>query len=321
MPPDARACRHKLVLITSNQTLARRTAAALLELIEPPADAVSVFEEGALPRWRLDAYFTTEPDPEAIARAVAGVTASVAPTFVLELVPDENWVQLSQEALPPVVAGRFTVLGSHDRQRVPRGPGRIVIDAGEAFGTAHHATTLGCLLALDRLTRRRRFSRVLDLGCGSGVLAIAAQRALPRACVVASDVDSVAVAVARANVRINAALAVRVILSDGVPRRALARDNRYDLMIANILARPLIALAPAITQSLEPGGVLILSGLLSTHVRQVLAAYLPRGFMLVRHERIVGWSTLELMRGGLVRDFEGERKGEWHLPAPLPPSK
>ena len=301
-PATPAGCRHKLVLLTSDRDLAYSTAMALAEIIEPPADAVAVFEQsGADPlaspqAWRVDGYYLEQPDPAAIGAAIASVTGAPPPQLTLEEVPDENWVSLSQAALPPVSAGRFTILGSHDRDKVPRGPNAIVIDAGEAFGTAHHATTLGCLMAIDRLTQRRRFRRVLDLGCGTGVLAIAAQRAMPQARVTASDIDPVSVAVARANARINATPGIRTLTWNGVPR-AKARGG-WDLLIANILARPLVALAGPISRSLAPGGALVLSGLLVPQAREVLGAYLPRGLSLVRHERIAGWSTLTLAKRG-----------------------
>ena len=300
---DPGACRHKLVLTTSDRDEAYRTATALGELIEPSADAVAVFETpgddtGAPPMgWRVDAYFAREPDAQAVADEIAALLGRPPARLVLETVPDENWVSLSQAALPPVVAGRFTVHGSHDRSKVARGPCSILVDAGEAFGTAHHATTYGCLLAIDRLTRRRQFTRVLDLGCGTAVLAIAAQRAMPRARILASDIDPVAVEVGMANARANGATAISMRVSDGVPRSGGPGQTRgYDMLIANILARPLIMLAGAIARSVTTGGVLVLSGLLTNQVREVLGAYLARGFTLVRHERIAGWSTLTLVR-------------------------
>lgn len=298
-PAPAR-CRHKLVLLTPDRELAYTTAMALAEIIEPPADAVAVFEQtGADPlappqAWRVDGYFIETPDPVSIGEVIVAVTGAAPLQLTLEEVPDENWVGLSQAALPPVSAGRFTVLGSHDRDKVPRGPNAILIDAGEAFGTAHHATTLGCLMAIDQLTRRRRFRRVLDLGCGTGVLAIAAQRAMPYARVMASDIDPVAVEVVRANARINATPAITTRIADGVPRAA-ARDG-WDLIVANILARPLVALAGSISRGLAPGGALVLSGLLVPQAREVLGAYLPRDLSLERHQRIAGWSTLTLVK-------------------------
>jgi ribosomal protein L11 methyltransferase len=296
------ACRHKLVLSTVDRDEAQLTATALAELIEPPADAVAIFElpgetaDAAPVGWRIDAYFIERPDADAIAGQIAALTGQTSPLLCLESVPDETWVTLSQAALPPVSAGRFTILGSHDRHRVVRGPWSILIDAGEAFGTAHHATTLGCLLAIDHLSRRKSCRDVLDLGCGTGVLAIAAARAMPRARILASDIDPIAVEVARANARANAATRIGCRIADGVPRPSSGRRARYDLLIANILARPLVMLAGAISASVATGGTLILSGLLTSQAREVKAAYLARGFHLRRHERIAGWSTLTLVK-------------------------
>jgi ribosomal protein L11 methyltransferase len=217
------------------------------------------------------------------------------PAATLEIVPDENWVELSQAALPPVAAGRFIVHGSHDRFSVPRGPRAIEIDAGEAFGTAHHATTLGCLIAIDRLARRRTFPRVLDLGCGSGVLAIAAQRVWRQASITALDNDPAAVSVAIANARRNGAASVRVRLSGFAPGPLLGHGP-YDLILANVLAGPLIAIAPAIAAAVAPGSTLVLSGLLTTEARQVRATYLSRGFELANASCMTGWATLILVR-------------------------
>lgn len=299
---DPGACRHKLVLETTDRSHALQTASALAELMEPPADAVSIFEvpgddTGAPPEgWRIDAYYLDPPDADAIADAIAALLGTERPRLVLETVPDENWVTLSQAALPPVVAGRFTVHGSHDRERVPRGPWSILIDAAEAFGTAHHATTLGCLMAVDRLTGERTYRRVLDLGCGTGVLAIAARRTMPRARIVASDIDPIAVRVAADNARSNGVTTIRALTANGVPRSIATGMATYDLVIANILARPLVRLAPAISRSVAPGGTLVLSGLLIPQAREVQCAYLARGFSLARHDRIAGWSTLTLVK-------------------------
>lgn len=288
----------KVVLRDTDAETAVRIASALQELVEPPADAVTRFESGSA--WCVDAYFSDEPDVHALAAELAKLLDIAAPALSLETIPPENWVTISQAALPPVVAGRFTVHGSHDRERVPRGPNSILIDAGEAFGTAHHATTMGCLIALDRLVRRERPHRVLDLGSGSGVLAIAAQRMLPRDFVLASDIDPVAVEVARANARRNGAVGIVHVVADGLPPasrpRMRTRAPRFDLVVANILAQPLIALAPNIAAAVARGGSLILSGLLETQMRQVLGAYLPRGFRLERRAVLAGWAILTLRR-------------------------
>ncbi len=299
---ETAACRHKLVHTTTDRGHALQTAAALAELLEPPADAIAIFEvpgddTGAPPEgWRIDAYYIEPPDADAIADAIAGLLGTDRPHLVLESVPDENWVTLSQAALPPVIAGRFTVHGSHDRDRIPRGPWSILIDAAEAFGTAHHATTLGCLMAVDRLAGKQRFRRVLDLGCGTGVLAIAARRTMPRARILASDIDPIAVRVAATNARGNGVTTIKTLVANGVPRSNAAGVANYDLVIANILARPLVRLAPAITRSVAPRGTLVLSGLLNPQAREVQCAYLARGFSLSRHDRIAGWSTLTLVK-------------------------
>ena len=160
-----------------------RVVSEKLSHYTPEPLAVTEFEIPASQGWRVEAYYEDPPDIVALAVELGlGDDASISSG----LVPDENWVTLSQAALPPVIAGRFVVHGSHDRARVGRRAMAIEIDAGEAFGTAHHATTLGCLLALDGLAHRRAPRRVLDLGCGSGVLAIAAARVLPRARILAS---------------------------------------------------------------------------------------------------------------------------------------
>ena len=279
---------------------ARSLEGALTELMEPAPSAVSAFEQGS--GYRVSAYWSDPPPVGAVQslleRSIGGDRASIAcRTLTVCEVPDENWVAISQAALPPVTAGRFTVHGSHDRGRVPRGPNTLLIDAGEAFGTAHHATTLGCLMAIDKLARRRTYRRVLDLGSGSGVLAIAASRALPRAKVLASDIDPLAVMVARGNVRHNGVAPdrLRVIAAAGLAHPAL-RPGGFDLIVANILAAPLIGLAKGIAGLVPGGGTLVLSGLLVPQAPQVIAAYRSAGFALVEHQRIVGWSTLTLKR-------------------------
>ncbi|MEI9900105.1 MAG: 50S ribosomal protein L11 methyltransferase [Hyphomicrobium sp.] len=203
---------------------------------------------------------------------------------------------ISQAALPPVRAGRFIVHGSHDRDRIPYGPRSILVDAGEAFGTAHHATTLGCLLAIDRLTRRRNFHRVLDLGCGSGVLAIAASRVLPAASVFASDNDPIAVEVARGNAVGNGAKGIRFACALGLDHPLLRGAAPFDLVIANILAGPLRALSGDIAAALRGGGLVVLSGILNPEAPAVIAAYHAHGFSLIERRQIGEWTTLTLSR-------------------------
>lgn len=286
----------KLIAIVADRDTGRTLAGAMQDLLDPPPDALSLFE-AAPAGWRVEAYYRERPDPKAIQRELGALLGRPLPRLEPEDIPDLNWVALSQAALPPVRAGRYTVHGSHDKRRVPRGPHAIVIDAGEAFGTAHHATTRGCLAAIDRLTRQHTFRRVLDLGTGSGVLAIAASRALPRARVLATDIDRQSVGVARSNTRINsAARCVRVAQADGVDAPAVRSAAPFDLVIANILAGPLILLAGPIARISAAGGALVLSGLLTSQAAEVAARYVAAGFLLVAHDRLAGWSTLTLRR-------------------------
>jgi ribosomal protein L11 methyltransferase len=302
-------------LIVDDKDEAHTLAAALQDLIEPAPDALTLFEHGppigdlaapagvadvkAIVRWKIDAYYDHAPDAAALRKELAEITALDVPVISVDPVPDNNWVAMSQAALPPVTAGRFVIHGSHDNDRVPQGPNSIMIDAGEAFGTAHHATTSGCLAAIDRVTRTRRYTNVLDLGCGSGVLAIAVARVLPKALILASDLDEPSVAVAAENMRLNGvANRIHVFAAVGLEHPFIRQAGRFDLLIANILANPLIMLSKSIAQAVEPGGTVLLSGLLIPQAPQVIAAYRASGFQLVRHDRVYGWSTLELKRLG-----------------------
>lgn len=285
----------KIVIDVDERDAARSIAAALTDLIEPAPDALTLFESGRA--WRIEAYYDPLPDVAQLAQRLGDIGGFAVPAIGIADVPAENWVRRSQEALPPVTAGRFTVHGSHDRDRVPQGPNSILIDAGEAFGTAHHATTQGCLAAIDRASRRRSWNRVLDLGCGSGVLAIAVARIDPHARIIASDVDRQSVAVARQNMQANGVGSrIEALVAAGLQHPRLRAQAPYDLIVANILAGPLIELARTITAALATGGTLILSGLLTPQAPQVAAAYRAAGMRLVRHDRVYGWSTLTLDR-------------------------
>jgi ribosomal protein L11 methyltransferase len=199
--------------------------------------------------------------------------------------------------LSPVVAGRFFVYGGHDADRVPEGVEPLLIEASMAFGTGHHGTTLGCLQALDRLASAGFVGRsVLDLGCGTAVLAIAAARIWPGE-MLASDIDAVAVEVAEVNVAANGIGArVRVFEAEGLAHPALRAGAPYDLIFANILKGPLMALAPGITESLRPGGKVILSGLLNEQAEEVISVYSGFGNSLDHHARIGDWSTLTMSK-------------------------
>jgi len=286
----------KLSVSTQEAGLARALAGALENLIVPQPDAVTLFEDGR-GGWRVEAYFASPPDVAALGTLLPNTVGQEIPLLQLEDVPDLNWVAISQAALPPVAAGRFIVHGSHDRDRIPRGPNALLIDAGEAFGTAHHATTQGCLLAIDRLTRSRPFRRVLDLGCGSGVLAIAAARALRRAEILATDNDPEAVAVAKANAAANGVgQRIAFACAMGLAHPWLRHAAPFDLVVANILAAPLQAMAPQLGKAVQRGGVLVLSGILNPEAAEVISCYVVQGFRLQEHRRISGWSTLVLVK-------------------------
>jgi ribosomal protein L11 methyltransferase len=251
---------------------------------------------GAVP---VKIYLTAAPERAAVTAllAPAAAAAGVAvPDFQVEALPDLDWVAESQKALPPIRAGRFYVHGSHVGTPAPAAAIPILIDANAAFGTGRHESTRGCLIALSRLARRRRVRRPLDLGCGSGVLAIAMAK-LWRVTVTAADNDRTALAVARANAGLNGVAArLRTVASDGYRNAALARSAPYDLIVANILAEPLAAMAGGLARHLADGGRAVLSGLLTRQERIVLAPHRLHGLALVERLRIGEWSTLVLSR-------------------------
>ena len=242
--------------------------------------------------WRIDA-FPTDPDEAERLRVSLGAHAGL--TVVTETLADADWLAMALSGLPPVRAGRFFVYGAHDRGRVPPNAVALRIEAGAAFGTGHHGTTVGCLFAYDALLKKRRFDRVLDVGCGTGVLGIAAARTGSHT-VIGTDIDPVSVRIARENAALNMASA-RFVHASGLDDARVRRAGPYDLVFANILARPLVSLSSDIGGALAPGGLAILSGLLRTQERLVRAAYLSRGFRLERRIHRDAWATLVLRRG------------------------
>ena len=260
-----------------------------LEALEPAPPAVSSFEIGERGLWEVEAFFAAPPDEQALASAT-GIAMRIVPVM------DENWVARALEGLPPVQAGRFFIHGSHNEQRVPANAIGLRIEASYAFGTGHHGTTRGCLLAFDALAKHRRFRNALDLGCGTGVLAMAFVRSVHRPAV-ATDIDPLAAAKTRENARLNrAAPLMRVADGDGFRAAYIADSAPYDLIFANILARPLVKLMPGIRRHLTPGGNAILSGLLDEQANAVLAAARSQGLRLVRRAALEGWVTLILAR-------------------------
>ena len=271
---------------------AETIAAALSELYWPAAEAVGLFDNED-DSWSVEATFPDKPDEAALKNFLEHQGAGDVAIFI-ETIPDADWVSISQAGLHPVCAGRFIIHGSHDSDSVHGNRWAIEIEAGEAFGTAHHGSTLGCLRAIDELAKKNHFGSVLDVGTGSGVLAIAAARVW-RARVIASDLDPVARKTAQENVRRNCAHAtVSTITADGLAHPLIRENRPYDLVIANILATPLISLAHDIMKALRPGGIVILSGITREQAGRVAAAYGAAGFSRLRQFTICDWVTLTL---------------------------
>ncbi len=254
--------------------------------------AVSSFEDEKDPKfWAVEVLVAEEPKLRAIKKQLNG--RAYEPRIVR--VEMKNWQVAIERDFPPLKIGRFFVHGAHARRLLPRGAWGVQVEAGMAFGSGEHATTSGCLLAIDRLARRRRIRSVLDMGCGSGILAIAAARAWPRARQLAVDVDPVSVRVAQANMRKNR-LHLRAARSDGYRAKAVRAFGPYDLILSNILARPLVQFSRALAAHLAPGGIAVLSGLLSTQAAYVLAAHRRQGLRLERRIVRDGWTTLVMVR-------------------------
>jgi ribosomal protein L11 methyltransferase len=281
------------------QILAERADVGILtglltEVLDPPPAVSSREASGG---WILDVYFVEPPAPAGLAAVADSFPHFDAIRHLRpEMLPDEDWVATVQRGLHPIEAGRFFIHGSHDRARASAKPFAIEVDAGQAFGTAHHGTTRGCLLLLDRLAKKQGIWRTLDLGTGSGVLAIAAAKVL---CgdVLATDIDPVAIKVAKENIARNGvARDVTPIVAAGLAHPAIAAKAPFDLIIANILAGPLIGMASRMARVAAPGGHLILSGLLDGQAREVLARYLAQGFSLEARISLEGWTALHMRR-------------------------
>ncbi len=245
--------------------------------------------------WEASVYMMAEDEADVRSRVEAALSQAFPDAALSrEVIPDVDWVSKSLEGLKPVRAGRFLVHGSHDRDKLRTGDIAIEIDAGQAFGTGHHGTTAGCLEVIDRVLRARTVRNALDLGTGSGVLAIAVRK-LRNIPVLATDIDPIAIRVAAENVRRNGiASGISTVTAPGFHSTAFSEHGPFDLIIANILARPLIRMAPQLVTNLAPGGSVILSGILASQRWKVIAAY--NGAKL-RHVRTIwrnGWVTIHL---------------------------
>jgi ribosomal protein L11 methyltransferase len=250
-------------------------------------------------RWEASVYMM-RADEDEVLRRFAETIGEGYPGLVItrEVLPDIDWIAKSLEGLKPVRAGRFLVHGSHDRDKARPGDLAIEIDAGQAFGTGHHGTTAGCLETIARVMRAHPPRNALDLGTGSGVLAIGVRK-LANIPVLATDIDPVAVRVAAENVRLNGIVqGITLETAPGFHSSAFRRHGPFDLIIANILARPLIRMAPQLATHLAPGGDVILSGILASQRWKVIAAYNGAGLAHVRTIWRNGWVTIHLRHGG-----------------------
>jgi ribosomal protein L11 methyltransferase len=302
LPPNNAAF---VLRLRCDEDQARAVADLVVETFDPAETAAAAFEEKssttswAATPWLVEIYFGHEPDEDNVrALVAAAVGEELAHRVEFGRVEQKDWVAASLEGLSAVRAGRFLVHGSHDRARVRPNDIALEIEAALAFGTGHHGTTRGCLLFIDDILKRRRPRHVLDVGCGTGVLAMAVARAL-RSAVAAGDIDADAVAATRGNAGLNGASPwLRPVIAKGADHPALKRPGHYDLILANILAKPLRRLAPSLARLAAPEAEIVLSGMLARDVPGVMSAYRAQGFSLWRRRDLEGWATLLLRRGG-----------------------
>jgi len=289
---------HRATFAIGNEQTAKRVVDLLTESLVEGQAAITAFE-GVTGRWDITVHFAEAPDQASI-RELIGLVAGgeIKGNVAFDIVEARDWVKTTLEQLIPVCAGRFIVHGQHDRAKVPPNKLGIEIEAALAFGTGHHGTTLGCLLLLDQVLKAYRPRRVLDLGTGTGVLAISAAKAL-QIKVLASDIDPLSVKVARENARLNGTGdLVESIHATGFSAPQFAESGPFDLVLANILANPLREMATPMARHLASSALVILSGLLPHQARSVIAAYRARGLVFERHLQIEGWSSLLMRKVG-----------------------
>ncbi|MBW0003764.1 MAG: 50S ribosomal protein L11 methyltransferase [Hyphomicrobiales bacterium] len=288
---------HKITTIlrlTTTQDRARALTEALAEVFDPENSAIAAFEQKDA-SWLVEIYFAEELNKKAVMDLVALVAGKAAARALrFDALAAKDWVASSLEGLKPIRAGRFLVHGAHDRHALLINDIGVEIEASLAFGTGHHGTTRGCLLALDSIIKPGHPARVLDVGTGTGVLAIAAAKAL-RSKIVAGDIDPIAIEVARENARRNGvASRLRFYCAPGLRHPLAAQLASFDLILANILANPLARLSHALASALSSQGKLVVSGLLESHVALALSAFGRQGLHLERRYLIEGWATLVL---------------------------
>jgi len=284
--------------ITTDGRSARAMTELIGEIFDPAETAVAAFEAEEDGPWLLEAYFARQPDEAAIRDLLRPIVGAEADKGVFLPLEQQDWVKTSLEGLKPVRAGRLLIHGSHDRDERRTNDLSIEIEAALAFGTGHHGTTKSCLLAFVDELKRRKPRRVLDVGTGTGILAFAAAKVLKQP-VVAGDIDPEAVRVARENARLNGIGAwMKLYVGPGVRHAMADRPGHFDLVFANILAKPLRQLAPSLTRVATPDGALILSGLLGRDVPGVLSAYAAQGWYLDRRYDLEGWVALVMRQGG-----------------------
>ena len=302
LPPNNAAHVFRLIC---DEKAARAVADLIVEMFDPADAAASAFElkpdtkDWGSREWVLEAYFGGEPDEDYVRELVASAAGEdAAAAGVFSLIEQKDWIASSLEGLAPVRAGRFLVHGSHDRRAPKPNDIALEIEAALAFGTGHHGTTRGCLVMLDAILKCRRPRKVLDVGTGTGVLAIGAAKVL-HASVTSGDIDPISVEATRANAVLNGASPwVRPVTAKGLEHPSLRSGDPYDLILANILAKPLRGLAPSIAKAATGDADIILSGLLERDVPGVLTAYGAHDLKLARRINIDGWATLHLRRGG-----------------------
>ncbi len=282
-------------------TVPAKASEVVADALSPFVSAVTALEDSPGGTWTVEGIAEDEPQRPAITAALALAAATVGtppPDTVIEPLPDVDWLALNRQSFPPIREGRVWIRGSHVEEAAPASSIELLVDAARAFGSGSHPTTALCLRAIQDLVKRRTPRNVLDLGCGSGILAMALAKLAPSARTLAVDLDPVSVATARENVQMNrVARRIDTQVSNGWRSPSVRAKAPFDLVVANILAGPLAEMAPSLKRGLQPGGIAILSGLLNQQERWVIAVHRAQGLRLIRRYRRDGWSALVFARG------------------------